>query len=182
MNLSSSKYGALLRTGWVLSASLCLLACANKRGAGTVEGTDFAAQAADRKYAQAPFDEQARQAILRERALYDSHFVAGTAKLTPRAERELAVLAEAMLETGGRLSVERGSVRATLHTARLESVRNALARSGIAPDRVLLDEAGPGGAGSTSSEALRVLDAARREPMRLPTSGILSTATTGGTQ
>jgi hypothetical protein len=77
---------------------------------------------------------------------------------------------------------ERGSVRATLHAARLDSVRDALARAGIAPDRVLLDEAGPGGSGSTSSEALRVLDAARREPMRLPTSGILSTATTGGTQ
>ena len=71
---------------------------------------------------------------------------------------------------------------APLRAARLESVRSALARSGIAPDRVLLDEAGPGGAGVTSGEALRVLDAARREPMRLPTSGILSTATTGGTQ
>jgi hypothetical protein len=29
MNISTSMYSALLRSGWVLGASLCLLACAN---------------------------------------------------------------------------------------------------------------------------------------------------------
>jgi hypothetical protein len=57
-----------------------------------------------------------------------------------------------------------------------------LAREGIAPDRVLLDEAGPGGAGVAGAEALRILDIVRRDPLNIPSSSILSTSTTGGVQ
>lgn len=173
---------ALPRLASSLCIGLCLAACASRKGSGTIDGVDHAGRAADRLHAQAPFDEQARLAVLRSAALDESHFAPGSARLTSRGQRDIAILADAMAEAGGRISIDRGSADDALHAARLEGVRRALAREGIAPDRVLLDEAGPGGAGVAGAEALRILDIVRRDPLNIPSSSILSTSTTGGVQ
>lgn len=187
MNSSPSKSGAILRPGRALRACIgiactaLLAACASYRGSGTIEGVDNGVMEADRFHAAAPFDEQARQAVLRERSLNDSHFEPGTARLTTRGRRVLAILAEDMSAAGGRLSVEGAGADQSLHAARIESVKSALAAAGIAPERVVVDDSGPGGQGGTSSEALRILDDARRDPLRLPAAGILSSGS-GGSQ
>lgn len=186
MKPSPSKSGAPLRHGRALCACIGILcaalaACSSYRGSGTIEGVDNGLLEADRFHAAAPFDEQARQAVLSERSLNESHFLPGSAGLTVRGKRALEILAEDMAATGGRLSVERGAADGALQAARIESVKTALAEAGIAPDRVRIDEAGPGGQGGTSSEALRILDAARRDPLRLPAAGILS-SNSGGSQ
>jgi hypothetical protein len=167
---------------FVLCAGSCLLACSTRKGSGTIDGVDQARLVADRQHAQAPFEEQARLAVLRESSLNESHFSPGTARLTARGERDIATLADAMADAGGRISVERGFAGDMLYNARLESVRRALAREGIAPERVLLSEAGPGGQGVYGVEAMRILDIIRRDPMNLPSAGILSTSTSGGVQ
>lgn len=173
---------ALPRMAFLLGVGLCLAACATRKGSGTIDGVDQAVRAADRAHAQAPFDEQARLAVLRESSLNESHFSPGTARLTARGQRDIAILADAMAEAGGRISIERGSAGDMLHAARLESVRRALAREGIAPERVLLHDSGPGGAGVSGAEAMRVLDILRRDPMNIPSADILSTSTSGGVQ
>lgn len=187
MNSTTGNFGAIARHGRALGACIglvcvaALASCAAKRGSGTIDGVDNGLLAADRMHAAAPFDEQARQGVLRERALHESHFEPGTARLTARGMHVVAILASDMAQAGGRLSVDRGGADAELHAARIESVRTALSGAGIAPDRVLIDETGPGGQGVASSEALRVLDAARREPLRLPGSSLLSSSN-GGSQ
>ncbi len=174
--------GALPRLALVLGIGLCVAACASRKGSGTIDGVDQVGRAADRMHAQAPFDEQARLAVLRESCLNETHFTPGSARLTARGLRDIAILADALADSGGRISVEQGSAGDMLHAARLEGVRRALAREGIAPERVLLTGAGPGGAGVTGAEALRVLDIIRRDPLNIPSANILSTSTTGGVQ
>jgi hypothetical protein len=72
--------------------------------------------------------DQVRAGTRAQRAVLPGHFHAGASELNRRGERTLATLlrSEAGLAGPAPLRVPRGGVSATLHEARLETVREAL--------------------------------------------------------
>ncbi|MFM7809846.1 MAG: hypothetical protein ACKPEA_18260 [Planctomycetota bacterium] len=133
---------------------------------------------ADKLFVKQPFDDQAAQGVLRQRTIFEHEFEAGSTRLNAQGKRDLRMLAAAMREDGGSISIPRGSASADLYAARRESVRKALIAEGIAADRVRLDDAPPGGGGTPTVEALRIRERVQQSPMRPPPKDILSP--TGG--
>lgn len=86
----------LLPSGALALATLCLLGCSGPRDSRTPESAiavDEAQALADARFRSEPFSDQVRQGVLRQRALFDHHFVPETAQLTRLGERDLAILA-----------------------------------------------------------------------------------------
>lgn len=135
--------------------------------------------AVDKYYAREPFDDQARAAVIRQRALFDQHFRPGSADLNPLGERDLAILADAVAEDGGSISVRRGSVGERLYKARVETVRNGLLAAGIEAKRIRIDDASPGGEGTSTSEAILIRAKIRDQPMSAPSEGEMLSPTGG---
>ena len=133
---------------------------------------------ADQEFVRQPFDDQVAQGVIRQRTIFEHEFEPGSARLNGQGKRDLRILAAAMRDDGGTISVPRGSAPAALYEARRESVRKALAAEGIAADRVQLDDAPPGGGGTPTVEALRIRERVQQNPMRPPPKDILSP--TGG--
>lgn len=133
---------------------------------------------ADRQFAKQPFDDQARAAVVRQHTLFDHHFEAGSADLTPLGRRDLRWLCDAMFRDGGTICVPRGQASARLHAGRMEAVRRGLTSRGIPVDRVSLADALPGGIGADSLEALVIREQVRKVPFEVPTGSVL--APTGG--
>lgn len=135
---------------------------------------DHLLEPADRQFATQPFDDQARAGVVRQRAILEHQFVAGSAALTPIGVRDIGFLADAMRVDGGTIAVRRGSAGDGLYQARLESVRRALAARGIAAGRVALSDGLAGGAGVESGEALVIREQVRKVPFEIPTGSVLS--------
>jgi hypothetical protein len=150
---------------------------------------DAMQQAADASFVREPFDDQARLAVLRQRAIFDHHFEPFSTHLTPLGERDLQILAAAMRRDGGRISLPRGSCSESLHAARVLAVRAALEADGIAPDRIELDEGPIGGRGVATTEAILIRVRIEQNPLKIPdtsssgtSSASTTTTTTGGSQ
>ena len=133
---------------------------------------------ADRQFATQPFDDQVRAGVLRQRTIFDRQFVPGSPTLTSAGARDLAYLADAMRLDGGTIAVRRGDADDRLYGARLDTVRRALARRGIGPERIALSDGLAGGAGVESGEALIIREQLRKIPFEIPTGSVLSP--TGG--
>lgn len=97
------------------------------------------------------------RAVLAQSALHPYHFVPGAAGLNALGRRDLAILADALREHPGALSVRRGDATPELHEARVAAVLVALAEAGVARERVDLGEGLPGGAGAPAARVLKVL-------------------------
>lgn len=166
-NVRTASLGALL---------LVLAGCTTPPPpAGERIGMGDAEQAAaDRVFAREPFEDQVRAGVLRQRTLYEHHFEHDSAALNSLGRRDLAILAKGMSSAGGRISVQRGSAGKDLYAARLAGVRKALAAAGIAPKRVRLDDAPPGGTGVATSEAILIRADIRDQPMQVETGEVLS--------
>jgi hypothetical protein len=141
--------------------------------------TDDAMLAADKEFVREPFGDQARAAVVRQRALFEMHFRPGSAELTPLGRRDLAILAEAVAEDGGSISVRRGSAGEKLYTSRLETVREGLLAAGVDARRIRLDDAPPGGQGTSTSEAILIRAKIRDQPMPAPSEGEMLSPTGG---
>ncbi len=175
----------LLQPGALALASLCLLGCSGPRGSRSPEAAlavDEAQAAADTRYRAEPFSDQVRQGVLRQRALFEHHFVPETARLTRLGERDLAILAEGLRDGGGRIALPQGSEREELHAARIATVSAALQARGIAPEQVALETRPASGAGVASVDALTIRARSASSPMRqistsVQTSGTSTTPT-----
>ncbi|MBZ0172435.1 MAG: membrane lipoprotein lipid attachment site-containing protein [Phycisphaerales bacterium] len=87
------------------------------------------------------FGNQVTNGIVRQHTLYPHHFVDGAARLTERGERDLAVLARHYAEyEGGVLVMPRGGLPDELYERRLAAVRVGLARGGVEPALVEIDD------------------------------------------
>lgn len=129
---------------------------------------DAMQQTADASFVREPFDDQARLAVLRQRALFDHHFEPFSSHLTSLGERDLQILAAAMRRDGGRISLPRGGCSESLHAARVEAVRAALEADGIAADRIELDGGPIGGRGVSTAEAILIRVEIARNPLKIP--------------
>jgi len=133
----------------------------------------------DKRFTREPFSDQARAGVVRQRALFEMHFRAGSAELTPLGERDLAILADAVREDGGTISVRRGSAGERLYKARLETVRDGLLAAGIEPKRIRLDDGPPGGQGLSTVEAVEIRAKIRDQPTAAPSEGEMLSPTGG---
>ena len=134
---------------------------------------------ADKQFVREPFADQARAGVLRQRTLFEMHFRPGSGELTPLGRRDLGILAEAVEEDGGTISVRRGSAGDRLYKARVETVREGLLAAGIDAKRIRIDDGPPGGEGLPTTEAIMIRAKIRDQPMSTPTSGEMLSPTGG---
>lgn len=150
-------------------ACLPMVACAacsapkEPRASATLSDSDQ--RSADRDFVREPFKDQSRQGVVRQRALFDAHFVPDSDRLNGLGRRDVAVLAEAMRTTGGGISVRCGSVSPELFAARVATVRRTLIAAGIDPARVIVNSDLPKGPGTTTEDALMIRADIRAMPM-----------------
>ncbi len=86
------------------------------------------------------FDDQVTNGIVTQHTIYPHHFVDGTARLTERGRRDLAVLAGYYADNGGGMLVmPHGRVPHDLYEQRVAAVRVALASGGVEPSLVIID-------------------------------------------
>jgi hypothetical protein len=104
---------------------------------------------------------QERNAILAQHTLYDYHFQANSAQLNDLGQRDVAVLAEAYLDSPGPLNVQRGRAGADLYRSRVETVTEALRAQGVDTSRVNIREGLPGGEGLGSEDAVTAIQRSR---------------------
>lgn len=140
-------------------------------------------RSADAAFVREPFDDQARLAVLRQRALFDHHFEPFSTRLTPLGQRDLGWLAEAVRRDGGSISLPRGGCSESLHEARVLAVTDALLTDGIAADRIEVESGAQGGRGVSTAAAILIRARIERNPLKVPdssSSGSTATATTTG--
>lgn len=149
-----------------------------KTESGKLKVSDEMQLEADKEFVREPFQDQVAQGVIRQRTIFDWQFEQGSAALTPLGKRDVRILAAAMRDNGGTVSVRQGAAPADLYTARRDTVRKALMAEGIASDRIRLEDVGPGGTGVGTVEALQIRERIQQNPMRPPPKDILSP--TGG--
>lgn len=159
--------GAARRLAIAALPALALLACESappqSRNRATIG--DAAQRAADQEFVREPFADQARRGVIRQRALFDAHFVPDSDRLSPLGRRDVSILADALRESGGRISVRRGATSERLYAARVAQVKLAFVGLGIDASRIAIDDSLPGGAGSTTEDALLIRAEIRESPM-----------------
>ena len=135
--------------------------------------------AADKEYVREPFNDQTRLGVIKQRTLYEMHFKPDSAKLSNLGKRDVAILAEAMRDDGGRISLPRATASDTLHAARIEQVRATLVEAGIDLTRVKIGDESTGGAGINTIDALLIRENIRKSPMKESGGKILNDAGDG---
>lgn len=167
-----------LRLPSALFLLLAATACgpANRTDPGKVKISDEMQLQADKEFVREPVEDQASQAVIRQRTIFEHEFEAGSAKLNSLGQRDVRILAGALRDAGGSISVRQGSASAELYAARRDTVRKALLAAGISNDRIRLDDASPGGGGTGTSDALHIRERIQKSPMKPPPSTAASTS------
>ena len=80
----------------------------------------------------------------------------------------MTILAQAVLESGGYISVRQGSASAELYAARIAEVRARLVAAGVQSERIELVDRNAGGAGEATAEALVIRRDIRSIPLPNP--------------
>jgi hypothetical protein len=146
--------------------ALPLAGCSSEKRADDMATlSDSVQRSADRDFTREPFKDQARQGVIRQRALFEAHFVPDSDRLSALGRRDVAVLADAMSTAGGGISLRCSSASPALFAARLATVRKSLIAAGIDPGRVVINEEMPGGPGITTEDALIIRAEIRAVPM-----------------
>lgn len=161
-------------------AALCLFGCSGPRGSNTYEAAlaaDDAQRLAESRFREEPFTDQVRHGVLRQRALFDHHFVPESARLTRLGERDLGILAEELREQGGTIALPRGSESEELHAERVAAVSAALVARGIAPEQIAVETRPAAGPGVASTDALAIRSRISTSPMPQLTPGAQNSGT-----
>lgn len=182
---SATGLGKFLRAALPLALLIAVMpACesapAPSRDRVTINDADQ--RAADQAFVREPFSDQARRGVIRQRALFDAHFVPESDRLSSLGRRDVAILAEALRTSGGRISVRRGSASEQLYAARVSQVRAAFVSFGIEQSRITIDDGLPGGAGATTEDALLIRADIRESPMAPISDAVLPPAGAGTPQ
>lgn len=176
LHQASSRAVLSLGAALIGAISLGLTGCSSpsKPQGERFSATDSEQRAADKAFTREPFEDQVRAGVLRQRAIFDYHFEADTAVLNSLGRRDLAILADAMGTTGGRIAVQRGSAGKDLYGSRLEAVRAYLASIGVEGKRIKIGDGAPGGVGVATGRAIMIHAKMSGAPMRSTSGEILS--------
>ena len=172
----------LLAAGPLLAFALTAAACtpAPRTDPSKLRIDDELQAKADQEFVRQPFDDQVAQGVIRQRTIFEHEFEANSARLTPLGKRDVKILAGALREDGGTITVRQGAAAADLYAARRETVRKALVAEGIAADRFKIGEVS-GAASVATAEALRIRERVQKSPMG-PTPKDILTPTGGANQ
>ena len=106
---------------------------------------------------QTYYDDQVRNAVIREHTVYPHHFVRDSADLTVRGRHDLDILAEHFRRYPGELNVRTGTDSKTLHKARMSAVKDYLASAAVQVDELAVSHRGmPGGEGLPAEQVLHI--------------------------
>ena len=119
----------------------------------------------DQQLVRDPFNDQTRLGVIRQRSMGEEHFLPGSSSLSPLGRRDLTILAEALRDDGGSISVRRGQADDALYDARIAEVRRRLEATGIARARIVLNQAPAGGTGVATSAALLIRENINSVPL-----------------
>ena len=160
----------LLTAVTIGGAMLSLIGCANtpKPPPDRRIINDDVQYAADQQFVKEPFDEQARLGVVRQRTLFEADFQIDSAALSPLGRKDVTILAQAVLENGGHISVRQGSASAELYAARIAEVRARLVAAGVQVERIELVDRQAGGPGEATAEALVIRKDIRSIPLPNP--------------
>ena len=100
-------------------------------------------------------------AIIAQHTLYPYHFAAGSAVLNDLGQRDLHVLADHFVKTGGELpgelNVRRGNAAEALYEARVKVVLEHLSAAGVKDGLVSVKDGPAGGEGMASERVIVIL-------------------------
>ena len=130
--------------------------------------------AADQQFVKDPFDEQARLGVVRQRTLVEADFQIDSATLSPLGRKDVTILAQAVREDGGSISVRKGYASQELYDARVAEVRARLVAAGIQLERIVIVDRPAGGTGEATAEALVIRKDIRTTPLPNPSGEKLS--------
>lgn len=156
---------AALAGSLLAGLAACGCASAPAKDPDRVNINDAVQRSADREFVREPFSDQARQGVIRQRTLYEVHFVGESSRLSALGRRDVSILADALRTGGGRISIRRGAAGEQLYAERVAEVRRTLASYGIEANRVSIDDRFPGGAGTRTEDALLIRADIRAAPM-----------------
>lgn len=152
------------------AASLLPIGCTNapKTAPDRRIINDDVQYAADQQFVKDPFDEQARLGMVRQRTLFEADFQIDSATLSPLGRKDVTILAQAVREDGGSISVRKGSASQELYDARIAEVRARLVAAGIQLERIVIVDRPAGGTGEATAEALVIRRDVRNTPLPNP--------------
>ena len=105
---------------------------------------------------EAPMVDAVELGVIRQRILYDYHFVEGSERLTPVGKRDARILARHFKGTDWVLNVKQGSADDQLYKSKIAAVVVMMAGQGISSDQLAIVDGYPGGSGAASSDARRI--------------------------
>ena len=105
---------------------------------------------------EAPMVDAVELGVIRQRILYDYHFVEGSERLTPVGRRDARILARHFKGANWVLNVKQGSADDQLYKSRIEAIVVMMAAQGISSDQLAIVDGYPGGQGAASADARRI--------------------------
>jgi predicted small secreted protein len=96
-------------------------------------------------------------AIISQHTLYPYHFLNGSGELNELGARDLSVLTDHFLHSGGDLNVHRGAANETVYEARVKTVLERLSAAGVPAGAVAVKDGLPGGDGISSERVIVIL-------------------------
>jgi hypothetical protein len=125
----------------MLAATGMLAGCNSTKPQPIAEWDDNARRDTNEWLMRTYFSTQVDNAVIRHRTIYEHHFVEGSAALTPRGDRDIAILARYYnRHDGGTLLLPRGDADDALYGRRLAVVESRLRSAGVDLSRVSIED------------------------------------------
>ena len=105
---------------------------------------------------EVPMHTSVELAVIRQRILYDYHFVDGSVRLTPIGRRDARILARHYRGTSWELNLKQGSASDALYQERLSAVADLMHSNGVVLSDLTIIDGVPGGSGMPSTDARRI--------------------------
>jgi hypothetical protein len=105
---------------------------------------------------EVPLQASVENAVIRQRVLYDYHFVDGVVRLTPVGRRDARILAKHYKGTQWELNFKQGRASDELYQQRLNAIVIMMKANGVALTDLTIVDGMPGGQGIASTDARRI--------------------------
>ena len=105
---------------------------------------------------EVPIKTSVENAVIRQRVLYDYHFVDGAVRLTPLGRRDARILANHYKGTEWELNLKQGRASDQLYEQRMNAIVIMMKANGIALADLTIIDGVPGGQGVPSTDARRI--------------------------
>ena len=105
---------------------------------------------------EVPIQTSVENAVIRQRVLYDYHFVEGDVRFTPIGRRDARILARHYKGAKWELNLKQGRASDELYQRRMNAVAMMMKSNGVALADLTIVDGVPGGQGVPSADARRI--------------------------